>query len=373
MPYIIYDITRRCNLAVAAIWAGVVLLLLCCSSCNVHEFPDEASEVNLTINLQFDPDMPIYREITYVQGKPASEAPRRSADTANDIDIEPTNEYDIRYILAFYRKLPNGQFETNPEKHIVVTRTPDELLNHSISATIAQGTYRIIAWADYVDVNSIQDKFYDTSALHQEVSLFGNQTHYGNNDMRDAFRSIHIANVSGSTKSISIKMERPMGMYIFIADNLEEMIARSNALKAPNESKATDNASSSPKLVEGMFRVQFKYTGFMPSAYNIVHDFNADSSTGKSFDSIVSAFITRSNEVVLGYDYVFINPTGGAVELAVTIFDHTGAEVAKNSNIIVPLKQGHITILRGDFTTSSTSDGLGISPDFTGPDYNIRI
>jgi hypothetical protein len=85
--------------------------------------------------------------------------------------------------------------------------------------------------------------------------------------------------------------------------------------------------------------------------------------------------LSRDDEVVLGYDYVFINPTGGAVDMRLVIYDDTGKMVGGSSKITVPLKQGYKTIVRGTFVSGDgdTSGGLGLSPDFIGPDYNIRI
>ncbi len=340
-----------------AIFATVISLMMT-TSCDVHEFPEPQAAADVVLRLHYNEVMPIYQEINY----PSGESIKTRAQISG---------YDVRYVVEFYKRIGNG-YAQQPEKRVVVTDTPTEILDRDIEVNLPKGTYRVIAWTDYVDAGTQTDKFFDTTSLENEVAVCYGNNDYVDNNMRDAFRSVAEVSVDSGRKVVDMEMTRPMARFEFIADDFEALVTRhrSPALDGFSGKQAIEKA-----LALGLYKVQFYYVGFMPSAYNLVKNFNADSVTGAMFMNEIRPILSRDDAVVLGYDYVFINPTGGAVDMRLVIYDDNGKMVGSSSKITVPLKQGYKTVIRGKFVSgdSDSSGGLGLSPDFIGPDYNIRI
>ncbi len=337
---------------------ATVISLIMTTSCDVHEFPTPQAAADVVLRLHFQSSMPTYQEITY----PRSEMYRPFAQA---------DGYDVRYVVEFYKR-KGSNYAAKPDKRVVVTDTPSEQLDRDIEVTLAEGNYRIIAWTDYVDAGATNDKFFDTASLESEVAVRYGNNDYVDNNMRDAFRSVTEVAIAGGPTVIDMEMTRPMARFELVADNFEELVSRHScrALEGLSGRQAVETA-----LALGLYRVQCYYVGFMPSAYNLVKNFNADSVTGAMFRNLIHPISSGDDNVLLGYDYVFINPTGGAVELRLVIYDDSDAVVGRTGKITVPLKQGYRTIVRGKFVSdeADTSGGLGLSPDFVGPDYNIRI
>ena len=140
----------------------LVCATLCFSllSCNVHQWPEAPiPEVDVNLTLTFDTDMPLLAII----------------DRMNTYASTDPEDYDVRYRINAYRISDNGSVSTKPTKEWIFSRPEIAVLDYSTPVTIAPGNYRLYAWADYVDNNSVEDKFYSTDEF-TGISILGSIT-----------------------------------------------------------------------------------------------------------------------------------------------------------------------------------------------------
>lgn len=332
------------------------------TGCDVHEFPEVTPPVEtkapITINLDFDTEMPLYKEV--LQAKP------RSGNTPN--------AYDTRHIISVHRLLANGSYDRTADT--IVTFSCDDVatLNCSREITLSQGNYNLFVWTDFVNEGSLSDKFYKTSDF-TEIILSDKNNHVGSCDYRDGFRGLQQANINvGSHNEVTVEMKRPMAKFKFIstdyADFVETML-KMEALKKNKELSSSNDAPSDSRTINpDDYTVIFRYSGFMPCSYNMFTDKPADSWTGVSFNGALIP--TGPNEVELGFDYVFVNGSEATVAVTLEVYNKDNELVASSRTITVPLNRSRLTIVKGSFLTSIAGGGVGIVPDFDG-EYNIEI
>ena len=340
-----YKIAAACALAISAL-----------SSCDVHEFPaEEPGKQSITLNLEFRTEMPLHQTVEYTRSGGAS---------------TNAGDYDIRYQIRVYRTDNEG--EPLSDVYTSITETKDDVtdLNHSVDIEIEKGNYRFLVWADYVDGGKEEDKFYATGDF-KEITLAG-ESHCGNNVFRDAFRGEATATVAsgdGTPQEITVEMERPLARFQFVTTDLETFIT--NALKEQEARDGAEKEDSPTKAVNlDDYRIVFRYTGFMPSAFNVFTNKPIDAITGVSF----AGKITRLNEkeAELGFDYVFVNGTESTVPVAVEVYGTDNRLLSSTGPIDVPLVRSKYTIVRGPFLTTQASGNVGINPGFDG-DWNYEI
>ena len=337
--------------------AAGALSLCALSSCDVHEFPAEEPESHsVVLNLEFRTEMPLHQTVEYTRSGGAS---------------TNAGDYDIRYQIRVYRTDNEG--EPLSDVYTSITETKDDVtdLNHSVGIEIEKGNYRFLVWADYVDSGNEEDKFYATGNFG-EITLNG-ESHCGNNVFRDAFRGEATATVAsgdGTPQEITVEMERPLARFQFVTTDLETFIT--NALKEQEARDGAEKEDSPTKAVNlDDYRIVFRYTGFMPSAFNVFTNKPIDAITGVSF----AGKITRLNEkeAELGFDYVFVNGTESTVPIAVEVYNLENELLSSTDPIDVPLERSKLTIVRGPFLTTQASGGVGIDPGFDGEwNYEIR-
>ncbi len=335
------------------------------SGCDVHEFPELPTKAHFTLHLDFDTEMPLYKEVV-----------RAKARTVNDAET-----YDVRHIVSIHRLHPDGSYDRSADTLIVFTCNDVTDLNCSKELTLREGQYKFFVWTDFVDSGSQADKFYTTSDF-SEIILHDKNNHIGNCDYRDAFRGSQQATVIARkdemtevTNEATVTMKRPLAKFKFVSTDYDTFVK--NALRAEarkNDKGTADKSSNSDTKSRGInpddYRVVFHYAGFMPCSYNMFTDKPADSWIGESFEGALNP--TGSNEVDLGFDYVFVNGSEAGVSVRIEVYHKDGELVASSPSIDVPLKRSKLTIVKGNFLTSIAESGIGIIPDFDG-EYNIEI
>ena len=334
--------------------AGACSLALL-GSCCVHEFPEQetlSQAHHVRLHLDFQADLPQYQVVKYARTR-------------------ATDSYDTRYQLRIYRTDETGTYATDEFSTVLDTKDETDNPNHHLDLQLEEGNYYLYAWADYVDENSQDDKFYDTGDF-EEIVLQGDR-HTGNTDFRDAFRGIDYLTVTAEgAQEHTMTMERPMARYNFITTDVDLFLTRMLQQLEANAEKAGNNgdaATKAPNLND--YRILFRYTAFMPSTFNILADKPIDSRTGVAFEGQIRRL--SDTEAELGFDYVFVNGTEATVQVAVEIRNTDGQTVPSAGPIDVPLMRSHLTTVRGPFLTSEATGGVGIDPDFDGEwNYEIR-
>lgn len=226
------------------------------------------------------------------------------------------------------------------------------------------------------------DKYYSTDDLSEITLLSANgdnsrYQHQGNSPWREAYRGERRMSVSadGSLSHLDgtatasgralVEMNRPMAKFTFVTTDLADFIARRSA------NGPADAPAYAPRPNPADYRVVLRYTSYMPSAYNAHTDKPVDSRLGAYFDGSIDR-IDDSN-AQLGSDYVLVNGSSTTVQVALDVYSRADQSlIASTPPIEIPLKRGHLTLVRGRFLTSKSGTGMGIDPGFF-DDINIEI
>ena len=343
-----------------ALTAGVLT-----SGCDVHEWPElEYGEVAFVLNLNFDTALPLHRTVNHTRSEEISR-------------VSPS-DCDIRYIVSVF---PAGETRNtrSAERRYVFTKPYSRDLDYTATLALDEGDWEIYAWADYVDAGNSIDKHYDTSDFGNIVYI-DKERYSGSNDCKDAFRGrtsvtvIHpdrfLENETLPSYEATVPMMRPLGRFEFIATDVEAFLTRVAAVRSQSTQAAGPADTRNIDISE--FRVVFRYNAFMPYAFNIFTDLPSDSWTGMWFDS--SMALRSEAEMLMGFDYVLVNDADGTVmNLDVEIYDVDGTLLSVTRGVEVPIVRSKLTIVKGEFLTSTGSGGVTVNPGFEGPDYNLEI
>lgn len=338
--------------------------LLCITSCAVHEWP-EPTPADVIVNLDFDTQMPQYKVLN-------EEGTRASHDG---------RDYDIRYTIAAYRLLQDGNYAEEPFLLKVFSKDEIEELNASFRFSIDEGSYRFYVWTDFVLAGTRSDYFYNTTSFRR-ISLQG--AHEGNNDFRDAFSgSADLKVIRRGSKetpsTVTVQMRRPLAKFEFITTDLQEFITKTiEAMIRKEEAEAaakagetkSDGDTKTPVVDLEKYTVVFFYSGYMPNAYNMMEGKPCDSATGVKFSSAISAI--DNHDARLGFDYVFVNGEESSVMVTVALYDEEGTQLSISRQIEVPIKRSMLTTVRGSFLMQNTGGGVAIDPGFE-DEFNIYI
>ncbi|MCD8387843.1 MAG: FimB/Mfa2 family fimbrial subunit [Bacteroidales bacterium] len=340
---------------------GVAALMLLECNC-VHQFGDDYVEPEpepptpdgptvLRIKLEHETSMPLLAQITNTRAR-------------------AEQEYDIRHTINIYpleSKADNRVSSRSPIKTLTATYPLLLGLDRTIEVEIDPGNYNVLVWTDYVPVGTTDDYHYITSDF-SEITLSTEREHQGCEQYRDAFKGSYMPYVpSGETTEITIELERPMAKFYFIANDLREFADYMAKLDGRSVPEPFDSRA---EIDTERYQVVFRYAAYMPCVFNIFTDHPADSRQGVSFKGQMRLIDTE--EMELGFDYVFTNGIDTSVAVAVDIYDTDGTLLARSDAINVPLKRSHYTEVRGPFLTSRSNESVAINPEFDG-EFNIEI
>lgn len=354
-----------------------VISLFAFTCCDVHEFPeDNQRRVPFELHLQFNTDMPDYKEITYTKG----------ADTKL-----PYGGHDIRYIVNAYRLDNARAISRQADTSFIFTKRNDGHLDQTVILNLPEGSYDFKVWTDYVDNSSMSDKYYNTSDF-EEIILANKSEHSGSNTYREAFRGYGNATVSDPQLYVDhvaenihneaeIEMIRPMGRFKFISTDVEIFLTRVMEMmreqgKLMNFELSSDSKAGYDQLLQAIningYKAVFRYNAFMPCSFNMFTDKPADSWTGMSFTSQM-VMDPSYKEMVMGHDFVFVNGSETTLSISLEVYNDKDEKVSATNPIYVPIVRNKLTLVKGEFLTSTASGGVSINPGYEGPDYNIEI
>lgn len=363
---------------------AAILLAAGFTGCDVHEFPcpDAPPPVNPSLHRV---------DLVFTSGSMdfLTQIDMTMPDAGSRSRADADRPHDMRFLLQLFAVESRGSGHTvvsrSPVDSYVFTRPASEgLTDYVTSVTIPEGDYKILAWADYVAEGTTADRYYSTADFSQLELLTadadGNPLqHSGCNNYRDAFRGELLVSVTPEGQLLDfytrqplsparVPMHRPMARYHFITTDLGDFISK---IKSHTDSPADplDHPAAGPDLND--YTVRFRYSGYMPSAYNAHTDKPVDSRLGVSYAGTLRQI--DEHEAELGFDYVLVNGTQTSVKVAVDIIDRrSGKAIASTDPIEVPLRRNHYTIVKGHFLTATAGGGIGIDPGFSG-DINIEI
>ena len=197
--------------------------------------------------------------------------------------------------------------------------------------------YVFLFWADNAEGN-----YYDTDSL---TRVRFNQGYCGNNDARDAFcRSM----TSAQMKEIGdgwILLTRPFGQVNVIADDIDDLFARSSS----------ESGSFLPNTVKVSFSAPTEY----------------DVSTGKisavrefSYSAPVYSMVTDADESTLVMDYILASEEKSVFDMKVSLLDPIESIDLDLANL--PLQRNWRTNVRGALLTGEVKASVKIDSQWMG-------
>ena len=335
-----------------------MLLFASCKK-TVLEFPVnggvDPTLVNITLNLSVDPKIEPY---TPAQNKVKAD--------------ETVETHDIRWFIEIFKDKIDGQ----PVAQKVISCDPDTEGNHSIqtSFSLNAAKYFVVAWMDYVDNGSTDDKYYLVDNL-ASIRIPEIDNYVGDEEHKDCYVANEIMDLTayrdrwGEEVVQSITLQRPMAKIEFITTDMDKLIDELV------EQQQKSNRSLSDKLISktpdlSSIQVKVEYAGYFPSGFNVYTNKPNDAVTGMAFQCYMTPLSDK--EARLGSDYIFVNGDESAVTVHLSISDDQGNSINRIENINVPIVRGKLTSIRDEFLTNDYAPGIGIDTDFEG-DINIVI
>ncbi len=334
-------------------YIGVLVLMLFLSGCDVHEFPDVPDNVSYKVKLVYEFD-------NMYDWKPMSDVIEEDSTAQGQI-----MQGVMRYVIRLYPRLQCALSSNGFSREYVLYGSVYDVYGTEFTLDLPSGDYNMMVWADFV--NPFKDGrtfFYDADDF-AEIRLVG---HVPNTDYRDAFRGDKDVCVEADIderepRTIEVRMTRPLAKFEFVSNDLKEFLQKeSRAAVDGLDTKAVEDYYASLDLSD--YNVVFYYTGYMPDTYSMFTDKAVDAVAGSSFKSVIRRI--KEGNVSLGFDYVFVNGEESSVSIQVGVYNADGRQLAMSRNVVVPLRRGHHTVIRGAFLTDNVEGGLAVNPEFEG-------
>lgn len=357
-------------LSIAKNLLAAVLLAFAATAC-VHEFPDEQTPAEFVLNMKMNIDIDVNMDMNV------------NADIKSGTRSLSSQTHDIRYMIRMFRFV-NGEMSTEPAyEHIF---TLDDITAHEFQEKleVAEGHYRIYVWCDYVEQGSCDDNHYITGTFPRiSLNLPEDGTYEGSSESRDAYvgwTDIDIVRYGSDIQPVeaTIDIHRPLAKFVVISDDLEEFVTKIAQQRTAERKEFADT-----KTVDiSEFDVRFWFQGDESTVYNapvtfdVFTDKPSATAPGLNFTSKMTETLndeTGMREALLGFDYIFVNGSETHTRIMVGVFDKEGNQLARTPSMKIPLMRNQATYVRGSFLMQNVEGGVGVNPDFAGPDFNYEI
>ena len=192
------------------------LLVLVLTGCDktVLEFPEnegvDPTLVNANLSLAIDPKIEPYEQTGRSEG-------------------EVIDAYDVRWIVEVFRDEIGGELA----ERRVLGCEPAADGHHTIHTSLAlhAARYHVVAWMDYVDNGSVDDKYYTIPSL-SSISVPAAGNYIGDEDHKDTYVARQEIDLKAhrdrwnETVDVTVTLQRPMAKIEFIATDIDMLTAR---------------------------------------------------------------------------------------------------------------------------------------------------
>lgn len=322
--------------------------------CDVHEFPTENQYIDVTLNVTFDDNLALYREIDYVT------------------KADPKERQMRHTIEAYYATGPATWAEEPDFRTTVYTDGPQDV---TVNLKLEPARYRLMVWSDYTDLQG-SSLYYDPTDFN-EIRIPDTE-YVGSDPYRDVFAGVKEVDYTKILEADAhvdetLTMSRPVGKYSIVAtdrdDFLKMYVARLRERMIRN---GIDTKGQEPRVEDiniDIFKVVVAYTGFLPDTYSLWRERPTDARTGVQFESRLREM--DGGDLELALDYVIVNGEESAVAVGMFIYDDYN-EILATIQTNIPLHAGMRTTLKGKFLTSGAASGISIQPGYDG-EFNIPL
>lgn len=309
----------------------------------IHEFPSEIDLGEHVIDLDIDLNMAFDSEVIYQTYTRMLES-----------------DYDIRYTVEIYNT--NEQHLNRlGTKHQRIVKTESEIIFNGTYTVkeklkVPTGTYEIIAWVDFVEKGTTNDKYYETTDLQKITIIPQDDKYKGYTTAKDAFKgrlSMDIKPIDSQENihhTISIEAKRPFAIYEIVTSDIKTYKTKHGALSYTTAQPITTN---------------LYYNLFFPMGYNVFSSSPDNFKSGTHYTYGITESATE-DEAVLASDIVFVeNDTFYFVDFE--IISAAGKRINGISNLKINLKRNKRTIIKGEFLTKDLdpNNGIGIDENFS--------
>ena len=311
--------TPKTSLTAVLIYVAAILTGIAVVSCRIHEYPVgpgvDPTMIVVNIDLTTDPAV---------------------AETST---IGRSDEDGCMYfIMEIYRNDFTGEPVSRLESGAV--RAEDGSSSVRFTDTLHAGNYKVAAFAVCTKDMQGGSSVYDMSDLSRIVF---DDTYQGSISLKECYEARFDLNISSdewfTTMDVAETMHSPMGRV---------------------EAVSTDAA----EFLQEQYTVRWDYALYFPTGYNVLTGLPNKAETGITFSSAMIP--VSEEEVMLGYDYVFVNGESTTVNITLTVLDSAGEVVNTYSGLEAVIYKGETTVLRGTFLTEDRGSGIGIDPGFDG-------
>lgn len=356
---------NKLYLIIIVLFAGLITTG-CCDT--IHEYPDTGS-ANVTLTVEVKNDAPaIYTIVDYTSGRRevygiaewqgiqtrAFDAPHFERYYLGNKQVD-ASKWNLRILWELYSgtndDVKRGK-ATLITRESVLKNADVDFPIHNINVNLPEGEYTLLAWADYVPVNSNKDYFYGTSNLSALASDIEKRINCEDNDLRDCFSKSYEFTVSdvmylGEEKNYKTTLIRPQGRYVVLGSDYKDYLKLSTT---PVE----DNT------------VELYYATFVNVGYSIPLGRPNDSAEGLTYSFCPARYIFDNEEMVcLADDYSFVNGTESNLLLDMKVINPSGLTISSNKGIEIPIYADKLTVVIGDFLAhSGNKGGLSVSDNF---------
>lgn len=291
----------------------------------------DPTEVNVSLNLALD------LKINEVTGT--------RTNTRAD---EPTTNYRHRIIVDAYldRRLATRQIIYKDRSAGV------EETSVNVNMRLHARDYQLVVWADYVEVGSEADLYYNTTTL---VPAINAEPYVGNAEYKDVLytsRSLPLSryrNEWNKQENIKMDLKRPVSRYELIADDVAKFLRR----VATGEVKGKK------------FTVTVRYTNFFYTGFNALDEIAKNALQYISYSRSIPTPEAGTKELSIAFDHVFVPDDRTGIPIAVEVTDESGTLIAL-TYLLLQCKADEDRSIRSNFLTADPSGGVGFDPDYDG-------
>lgn len=332
--------TPKTSLTAVLIYVAAILASIAVVSCRIHEYPVgpgvDPTMIVVNIDLTTDPAV---------------------AETST---IGRSDEDGCMYfIMEIYRNDFTGDPVSRLESGAV--RAEDGSSSVRFTDTLHAGNYKVAAFAVCTKDMQGGSSVYDMSDLSRIVF---DDTYEGSISLKECYEARFDLNISSdewfTTMDVAQTMHSPMGRVEAISTDADRFMH--NMLQ--------DLPEADTEGFWDRYTVRWDYALYFPTGYNVLTGLPNKAETGITFSSPMMPVSVE--EVLLGYDYVFVNGESTTVNITLTVLDADGGVVNTYSGLEAEIYKGETTILRGTFLTEDRGSGVGIDPGFDG-EINITL
>ena len=315
--------------------------LLFASSCQMHE-PDAGT---LTGEVDFSITAGIPSGITTYS--PTDGNAFSHLGGANNVDA---TQYDLRYILEVY---DGDNLAYRDVQYVDADFTNSTA---SFSARLLAKSYTFVLWADFVETKTDEtqytDLYYNTASL-KEISYKTTDAADLTKDEIDAYTANKVIDLSKSSKSESIKLQRPFGKIRLLA---------------------TDTPVNPVDMANTTATITFKDGTTVPNTFNAFTGEASVSDPTLSISDYTFTAKTETNPVVtghtdltsaylLGQTYLFESPSSTAYDMTVTVRNND-TQIGHRELTNIPVSANKLTTVIGNFYTNEGSIDVIVEDEF---------